>query len=116
MCDKVREIGFALHKSLGPGLREKLYEQGICHRLMKAGIQLVSQPQIEVLDEDHTLLATDQLDLVVEDVLVIQWKAAEQIHDIHIAQLLGYLKATLLRHGLLMNFGAAKFQIKKYVF
>lgn len=116
LCDQVREIGFALHRFLGLGFREKIYERGMTHRLQKAGLSVVSQACVDIFDEDKTLLAEDQLDLIVENVLVLELKAARAIHDDHIAQLLGYLKATGFRHGLLMNFGSAKFQIKKYVF
>jgi len=116
LCDQVREIGFALHQFLGPGFREKVYERGMIHRLSKADLSVVAQPRIEVYDEDGTLLTEDQLDLVIENVLIIELKATRETHDEHIAQLLGYLKATSFRHGLLINFGSAKFQIKKYVF
>ncbi len=116
LCDQIREIGFALHKFLGPGFREKIYERGMAHRLTKAGLRVTVQPRVEVFDQDDTLLAEDQLDLVVNDILIIELKAARAIHDDHISQLLGYLRATNFRHGLLMNFGAAKFQVKKYVF
>ena len=116
LCDQIRETGFALHKYLGPGFREKVYEREMTNRLKKAGLEVVAQPRVEVFDEDGTLLTEDQLDLVVEDVLIIELKAAKAVHDDHVSQLLGYLRATSFRHGLLMNFGAAKFQIKKYVF
>ena len=86
------------------------------HRLSKAGLSVIAQPSIEVFDEDGTLLTADVLDLIVENALVIELKASREIHDDHVAQLLGYLRATSFRHGLIINFGSAKFQIKKYVF
>lgn len=116
LCDQIRETGFALHQFLGPGFREKVYERGMVHRLSKIGLKVLVQPQVEVYDEDGTLISEDQLDLVAEDVVVVELKATRDIRDEHVAQLLGYLKATSFRHGLLLNFGANKFQIKKYVF
>lgn len=116
LCDRIRETGFALHQFLGPGYREKVYERGMVHRLSKIGLKVVAQPDVDVCDEDGALLTKDQLDLVVEDVLIVELKATREMHDEHVAQLLGYLKATSFRHGLLLNFGAEKFQIKKYVF
>ncbi len=116
LCDQVREIGFALHQFLGPGFRELVYERGMIHRLSKAGLNVLAQPCIKVHDEDGTLLAEDRLDLVIEKALVVELKASREIHGDHVAQILGYLKATNFRHGLLINFGSAKFQIKKYVF
>lgn len=68
-----------------------------------------------VFDEDGTLLGDYEADLVVEDRLIIEVKAASTIADAHVAQILGYLRATRREHGLLINFGAAKFQIKKYI-
>ena len=66
-------------------------------------------------DEDGTELIEETMDLIVEDVLVLELKAVREASDADIAQLLGYLKATKFRHGLLINFGATKFYIKKYV-
>ena len=116
ICDLVRETGYALHSYLGPGFREKVYEAGLAHRLSKLGLKFQCQPRVMVHDEDGTPLSQDQLDLVVEKVLIVELKAVREILDSHTAQLLGYLKATDFRHGLLLNFGGPRFQIKKYVF
>jgi GxxExxY protein len=114
LCDRVRQIAYELHVYLGTGYLENIYERGMLHRLSKAGIQCESQMPVDVFDEDGFLLGEYKLDLVVENVLVIELKAARTIDDNHIAQILGYLKATKLQHGLLINFGSAKFQIRKF--
>lgn len=116
ICDVIREAGFGLHKFLGPGFREKVYERGMIHRLRKAGLQVRTQPSVMIHDEDGTELIEEIMDLVVEDVLILELKAVRETSDADIAQLLGYLKATKFRHGLLINFGASVFYIKKYVF
>ncbi len=86
----------------------------LLHRLQKAGIHARSQVPTKVHDEDGFLLGEYQLDIVVEGILVIELKASKNIDDAHIAQLLGYLKATDLHHGLLINFGSYKYQIRKF--
>jgi GxxExxY protein len=115
ICDVIREAGFGLHKYLGPGFREKVYERGMIHRLRKAGLLVRVQPSVMIHDEDGTELIDETMDLIVEDVLILELKAVRETSDADIAQLLGYLKATKFRHGLLINFGAPKFYIKKYV-
>lgn len=114
-CDVIRECGFGLHRYLGPGFREKAYERGLVHRMRKAGLSVTVQPRVKIFDEDGTELIEEIMDLVVEDVLILELKAVRETSDADIAQLLGYLKATKFRHGLLINFGAPKFFIKKYV-
>ena len=115
LCDTVRETGYALHRFLGPGYREKVYERGLAHRLRKQGLAVETQPTVKVFDEDGTELTEDQLDLVIQGELVVELKAISATTNTDVAQLHGYLKATRFRHGLLINFGAEKFQIKKYV-
>jgi GxxExxY protein len=115
ICDVIREAGFGLHKYLGPGFREKVYERGMVHRLRKAGLLVRVQPSVMIYDEDGTELIEETMDVIVEDVLILELKAVRETSDADIAQLLGYLKATKFRHGLLINFGAPKFYIKKYV-
>lgn len=115
LCDIVRQTGFDLRKYLGHGHLEKVYENGLAHRLRKQGIRVKQQVPIAVLDEDGTLLGDYYADLLVEGVLIIELKACKAIADEHIAQILGYLRATRIEHGLLINFGAVKYEIKKYI-
>ena len=116
ICDTIRECGFGLHQYLGTGFREKVYERGMIHRMRKAGLNVRVQPSVKIFDEDGTELIEENLDLIVEDVVILELKAVRETSDADIAQLLGYLKATRFRHSLLINFGAAKYFIKKYVF
>ena len=116
LCDQVRQIGYEIHRYLGTGYLEKIYENALLHRLHKAGIRAESQVPTEVRDEDGFLLGDYKIDIVVEGVLVIELKAAKDIDDAHVAQLLGYLRATILKHGLLINFGSYKYQIRKFKF
>jgi len=115
LCDVIRETGFAIHRYFGPGFREKVYEQALIHRLRKAGLEVLVQPRVMIRDEDGTELVEEVMDLIVKRVLILELKAIRQTTDTDIAQILGYLRATDFRHGLLINFGGPKFFIKKYV-
>lgn len=115
LCDAVREVGYALHRYLGPGHLERVYESALQHRLVKLGIEVKYQHPLSVYDEDGTVLGEYFADLVVEDCLIVELKAARAIANEHVAQLLGYLRASRIEHGLLVNFGAGKFSIQKFI-
>jgi GxxExxY protein len=115
LCDIVREAGFALHTYLKNGHQEKVYERGLAHRLRKLGLHVETQYPLNVYDDDGTPLGEFFADLLVEGILVVELKAARATTDEHVAQLLGYLRSSRLEHGLLVNFGAPRFFIKKYV-
>ena len=115
LCDRIRETSFALHKYLRHGHLEKVYENGLAHRLRKTGIKVEQQFPLTVYDQDGTILGEYSADLLVEDQLVVELKACKALANEHVAQLLGYLRACRIEHGLLVNFGATELEIKKYV-
>jgi GxxExxY protein len=115
LCDVIRQTSFEIHKFFRSGHLEKIYENALAHRLTKLGIQVTQQHPLDVSDEDGTLLGHFCADLFVENKLVAEVKACRGLVDDHIAQLLGYLRASRIEHGLLINFGAPKLQIKKYI-
>ncbi|MFN0199396.1 MAG: GxxExxY protein [Planctomycetaceae bacterium] len=115
MCDLVRETAFAIHKYLGPGHLEKVYENALRHRLRKKGLDVKIQHPLAIYDEDGTILGEYFADIIVGGLLIVEIKAAKSICDERVAQLLGYLRASRIPHGLLVNFGAYHFQIKKFV-
>jgi len=104
-----------VRKFLRSGHLEKIYENALTHRLTKLGIQVIQQHPLVVFDEDGTLLGHFCADLFVANQLVVEVKACRSLVDEHIAQLLGYLRASRIEHGLLINFGGPKLQIKKYI-
>ena len=112
ICDEIRQIAYELHVYLGVGYLEKVYENGLRHRLEKAGFLVQTQVPIQVKDEDGYLLGDYVADMIV-DGLIIELKAVTTLLDVYVAQLMNYLKATGLEHGLLLNFGSEKFQCKK---
>lgn len=115
ICDDVRHTSYALHKYLRYRHSEKVYENGLTHRLRKLGIDVTQQAALCVYDEDGTILGEFIADMVVEHCIVVEIKACRALLSEHVAQLLGYLRASGLEHGILINFGASQMEIKKYV-
>ncbi|HEY1170112.1 MAG TPA: GxxExxY protein [Verrucomicrobiae bacterium] len=114
LCDMVRQTGYAVHSYHRHGHVEKIYENALVNRLRRQGLQVEQQHPLPVFDEDGTLLGDFYADLLVERILVVEIKAVRAFVDEHTAQVLGYLRSARLEHGLLVNFGAPKFAIKKY--
>ncbi|HEY6216528.1 MAG TPA: GxxExxY protein [Pyrinomonadaceae bacterium] len=115
LCDIIRETSFEVYKYLRSGHREKIYENALAHRLRKRGINLSQQHELRVFDEDGTLLGDLKADLFIENRLICEIKGVRSLVDEHVAQLLGYLRASRIEHGLLINFGAPKLQIRKFI-
>jgi GxxExxY protein len=114
LCDVVRETGFAIHRYHRHGHLEKVYENALAHRLRKLGLDVQQQHPLKVYDEDGTLIGDYYADLFVDNRLIIELKAAKTLADEHVAQVLGYLRASRIEHGLVINFGAPKFEIRKF--
>ena len=115
LCDRIRQVAFDLHTFLRHGHLEKVYENGLAHRLRKAGIMVEQQRPLQVRDEDGTVLGDYFADLFVGDYLVVELKACNALADVHIAQVLGYLRASKYRDAMLINFGSPRIQIKKLI-
>jgi GxxExxY protein len=115
LCNQIRQVAFDLHGHLRHGHLEKVYENGLAHRLLKAGLQVEQQQPLKVQDEDGTLLGDYYADLFVEGCLIIEIKACKTLVAEHTAQVLGYLRASSQRHALLVNFGSPKIEIKKFI-
>src|SRR3972149_9427784 len=103
LCSQIRQIAFDLHCYLRHGHLEKVYENGLAHRLRKAGLRIDQQYPLKVLDEDGTVLGDYFADLFVENSLIVELKACRVLANEHVAQLLGYLRACRVEHGLLVN-------------
>lgn len=115
LCNVVRETSYAIHKFHKNGHLEKIYENALAHRLKKLGLKVEQQFPLTVFDEDGTILGDYFADLFIENCLIVELKAVKHTNDEHIAQILGYLRSSKIEHGLLINFGASKLQINKYI-
>ena len=114
LTDLVRQTAFNIHVYHGHGHLEKVYENALAHRLRRSGLDVKSQYPIRVFDEDGTLIGDYLADLLVDGVLIIELKTAKILAPEHEAQILGYLRSSGLAHGLLINFGSYKFEIRKF--
>lgn len=115
LCDTVRETSFALHKFLRHGHVEKVHQNGLLHRLRKQGLIAEAEVPLQVRDEDETVLGDFFADLLVQKELLVELKAVKQLIDEHVAQVLGYLRASGIEHALLINFGSARLEIRKFI-
>jgi GxxExxY protein len=113
LCDVVRETGYAVHRYHRHGHLEKIYENAMINRLRKVGLKVEQQVHLAVYDEDGSVLGDLKADLFVERTLLVEIKAVKHLLDEHTAQLLGYLRAARLEHGVLMNFGGPRFKHTK---
>ena len=114
LCALVRQTAYDIHLYHGNGHLEKVYENALAHRLRRAGLDVKQQHPIKVFDEDGTLIGDYYADLLVEGWLIVELKTAKALADEHVAQVLGYLKSARLEHGLLINFGSYKFEMRKF--
>ena len=112
---KIRQVAYELHVFLGTGLLEKVYENGLCHRLKKAGLRVETQHPLKVYDIDGFCLGEYLADLIVEGKVIVELKAVKGIASEHYAQILNYLKITGAPAGLLINFGSYKFEVRTVI-
>ena len=115
LCDLIRQTAFELQSFLRHGHLEKVYENGLANRLRKKGLTVRQQHPLPVRDEDGTVLGDYLADLFVNGCLIVELKAVKALADEHTAQVLGYLRASGIEHGLLINLGSPKLEVKKYV-
>jgi GxxExxY protein len=114
LSGRVIEAAICVHRQLGPGFLESVYESALRVALRNRGIMYQSQREVLVFYEGEEV-GVHRLDLVVEDQIVVELKAVKQLEDIHFAQVRSYLKATRLEVGLLMNFNASTLLVKRIV-
>lgn len=100
----VYDVAFKLHRMLGPGLLESVYEKCFCHELSLRNIEFQRQVSVPILYEDLKIQDGLRIDILVDEKVIVELKAQENYHPVWEAQLLSYLKLTSLRLGYLINF------------
>jgi GxxExxY protein len=98
---------FKIHKRLGPGLLESIYEEILSYELLKEGMVIKRQQGIPVVYDELKMDLGFRADIIVENKVIIELKSVEVIAPVHQKQLLTYLKITELKLGLLVNFNSA---------
>jgi GxxExxY protein len=111
-----RIIGAAIqvHRELGPGFLESIYEEALKVELSKSQIKYETQKEIKIRYRDVDV-GSHRLDMIVENQIIVELKATKDLVDVHYAQLRSYLKATGLKVGLLLNFAKPALEIKRIV-
>ena len=100
----VVDSAYRIHRALGPGLIESVYERCLIHELTKRGFKVLYQLDLPIHYDDIVIDSGLRPDLLVADVLLVEIKAVERLHPVHQAQLITYLKLMKKRLGLLINF------------
>ncbi len=103
----VLDTCFKIHKLYGPGLYESVYEELVCYELEKAGIFFERQKPIPLVHETISLEAGFRADVIVEKILLLEFKSVENVLDVHFKQVQTYLKLSGLKLGLLVNFNSS---------
>lgn len=101
---KILGCAFKVHSELGPGLLESAYEECLFFELLQSGLQVEKQKALPLIYYDVKLEAGYRVDLLVENKIVIEVKAVDAFNDVHLAQVLTYLKLSKCKLGLLINF------------
>ena len=107
ITDNILKCAFKVHSELGPGLLESAYEECLYYEISQAGLEVEKQKALPLVYYEVKLDAGYRIDLLVENKVVVEIKAVEAFTDVHIAQVLTYLKLSKCKIGLLLNFNVA---------
>ena len=110
LASEVGQIAYKVHEFFGNGLLEKVYENALEHRLLKAGFKVERQKPLGVFDEDGYCVGDYFVDMLVNECLIVEIKVVKALVVEHLAQIINYLKITGHPIGLLINFGSFKFE------
>jgi GxxExxY protein len=113
MTQQIIAAAIRVHRALGPGFLESIYEEALAVEFALGGIQFVRQYPVPLFYRDHQI-GEHRLDFLVEGKIVVEPKAVSRLEDIHFAIGRSYLKATSLEDGLLFNFATTPLTIKRF--
>lgn len=104
VTESIIAAAIEVHRCLGPGLLEAIYEEALCIEFELRGIPYERQVPMDVVYKGHRI-AGERLELLVQNEVVVELKSVSKLPDVAIAQVISYLKASGLKRGLLINFG-----------
>jgi len=107
IAKEVVDSALKIHRVLGPGLLESSYESCLAYELKKRGFKVESQKPLPLIYEEVKLQAGYRVDLLIENKFIIEIKSVEALNDVHLAQILTYLKLNNSKLGLLINFNVS---------
>ena len=116
ITEKIIGAQFEVHKFLGNGFQEVIYQRALAWEMRQAGLEFLREIEQDIFYKDlPEPIGTRRADFVVEDKVLVELKAIVQLEDVHLAQALNYLKAYRLEVGLLINFGSKSLTFKRLV-
>lgn len=115
LTEKIIGLAIKIHKVLGPGFVEKIYEKVLSYEFKKTGLNFRNQAVIKVQYEDLEV-GSQRVDFIVEEEIIVDVKSASKIIELFEHQLLSYLKTSGKRVGLILNFGGKSLEIKRVVY
>ena len=116
ITEKIIGSSFEVHKFLGNGFQEVIYQRALAYEMRKTGLEFAREIEQDIFYKDlKEPIGTRRADFVVEGKVLVELKAIIQLDDVHLAQTLNYLKAYKLEVGLLINFGSKSLTFKRIV-
>lgn len=116
ITEKIIGASFEVHKFLGNGFQEVIYQRALAWEFAQAGLGFAREIEQDIFYKElHEPIGTRRADFVVEGKVLVEIKAVIQLEDVHLAQILNYLKAYRLEVGLLINFGSKSLTFKRLV-
>ena len=112
LTESIIGCAMAVHRALGPGFLESVYQNALAHEMRKQGLGVACERRIQV-EYDGVVVGDFIADMLVDEVVVIENKAVQALNTAHEVQLVNYLTATGIEIGLLINFGASSLQVKR---
>ncbi|HID20069.1 MAG TPA: GxxExxY protein [Methanophagales archaeon] len=115
LTKEIISVSMEVHRELGSGFLEYVYEEALCYELNLREISFERQKELDIYYKDLLIPRKYKPDLIVENKVIVEIKATSGLTEVEEAQLLNYLKATKMRLGLLLNFGAKSLEVKRRI-
>ena len=114
LTEKIIGCAIEVHKGLGPGFLESVYENALIIELQRQKLHVEQQREV-IIKYDSVEVGRHRLDLIVDNTIVVELKAVKNIEDVHFAVVKSYLKALGKEHGLLINFSKPVLEVKRVI-
>lgn len=115
LTGKIIGAAIEVHRQLGPGFIESVYENALVSELRKRGLKFEQQLEAAILYDGNVEVGKRRLDLIVENEIVIDLKAISELQDVHFAIVRSQLRAVKRKHGLLLNFAKVTLETKRVI-
>jgi len=115
LTGKIIGAAIEVHRQLGPGFIESIYENALVYELRKRGLKVEQQLEVPIIYDGNVEVGKHRLDLLVEGEIVIDLKVISELLDVHFAIVKSQLRAIKRKHGLLLNFAKVKLEAKRVI-